>query len=198
MTKEQFEAIGISKEMAEKAAEQSAEELKEYVPKHRFDEVNTENKNLKAAAKENEQALEELKENAGDSEGLKKQIQKMQDDAKEMEEKHKEEIRDMQINNAIKLSLTGKAQDAEIVAGLIDKTKLILGDDGKITGLDEQVKALKENKSFLFVEEKEGKEQPPVGGFTKIGAQPPAPESGERHVSLADGVKGFFSSQQTN
>ena len=64
MTQEQFEELGISKELAGKAAEKSATELKDYVPKHRFDEVNEENKTLKASAKESEKALEELNKNS--------------------------------------------------------------------------------------------------------------------------------------
>ena len=197
MTKEQFEAIGITEEMAAEAAKQSAEELKDYVPKHRFDEVNTENKNLKAAAQENEQALEELKKNAGDSEGLKEQIQQMQDAQKEAEEKHKEEIRDMQLNNAIKLSIAGKAQDEELVAGLVDKTKLILGEDGKVTGLEEQLKTLQEKKSFLFKEENKETAQKPAGGFAKVGAQQQEEHaSGERRINLADAVTAYFKQNQ--
>ena len=48
------------------------------------------------------------------------------------------------------MAVAASAQDSELVAGLLDRNKLILGDDGKITGLDEQVKALKESKPFLF------------------------------------------------
>ena len=59
----------------------------------------------------------------------------------------------MQLTNAIKLSIGAVAQDSDLVAGLIDKTKLILNDDGKVTGLDEQLKSLKETKAFLFKQE---------------------------------------------
>ena len=40
MKKEDFVALGISEEAAEKVAAMFAEELKGYVPKSRFDEVN--------------------------------------------------------------------------------------------------------------------------------------------------------------
>ena len=39
MKKEEFVALGISEELAKKAADASAEELKGFVPKTRFDEV---------------------------------------------------------------------------------------------------------------------------------------------------------------
>ena len=38
----------------------------------------------------------------------------------------------------------------DLVANLVDTSKLILSDDGKVTGLDEQIKVLKTEKSFLF------------------------------------------------
>ncbi|MDE6727523.1 MAG: phage scaffolding protein [Oscillospiraceae bacterium] len=49
MRKEDFIALGISEELAKKCADASAEELKGFIPKTRFDEVNTERKNLETA-----------------------------------------------------------------------------------------------------------------------------------------------------
>ncbi|MGU9008454.1 phage scaffolding protein, partial [Clostridium perfringens] len=60
------------------------------------------------------------------------------------------ELKDLKLTNAIKLTIADSAQDVDLVSSLIDKSKLILADDGKVTGLDEQVTSLKENKSFLF------------------------------------------------
>ena len=60
MKKEEFVALGISEELAEKAASASSEELKRYVPKTRFDEVNTEKNQLKTAKEEAETQLEQL------------------------------------------------------------------------------------------------------------------------------------------
>ena len=50
------------------------------------------------------------------------------------------------------------------MAGLFDKTKLILSADGKVTGLDEQVKALQEGKAFLF-------KTAAAGGYDPAGGQ---------------------------
>lgn len=43
-----------------------------------------------------------------------------------------------------------KALDLDIVFGLLDTTKITIGDDGKLNGLEDQVKSLQESKSFLF------------------------------------------------
>lgn len=165
MNKEQFIALGLTEEQAKKAAEASQEELKGYVEKQKFDTVNEENKNLKTTVKENATQLENLKNSAGDNETLKTQIATLQADNQEKEQKYKEQLKELQLSNAIKLAVAGKVQDEDIVSNLIDKSKLILGDDGKVTGLDEQLKGLKESKAFLFKEEKPAEPTDPKPGF---------------------------------
>ena len=46
MKKEEFVKLGIDEELAKKAEAASQEELKGFIPKARFDEVNIEKKNL--------------------------------------------------------------------------------------------------------------------------------------------------------
>ena len=53
------------------------------------------------------------------------------------------------------MAISSTAQDSDLVAGLVDRNKLILGEDGKVAGLEEQVKALKESKPFLFKQEQQ-------------------------------------------
>lgn len=158
MKKEEFVALGISADLAEKAAAASAEELKGFVPKNRFDEVNEEKKNLQTAKKKAEDDLEALKKTAGDNEALTKQITDLQTAAKQKDDEYAAQIKAMKLSNAIRLGITD-AQDAELVAGLVDQSKVILGEDGKVTGLEEQLKALRESKPFLFKakEQEEGK-----------------------------------------
>lgn len=188
MTKEQFIALGLTEDQATKAAAESATELKTYIPKHRFDEVNEEVKTLKGTVKENETALETLKKSTGDAATLAKQIEDLQKDNKSKDEQYQKDLKELKLTNAIKLAITGKAQDEDLVAGLFDKTKLILGDDGKITGLDEQLKVLQESKKFLFKEDQQQQQQQKPG-FVPIGGNPPTPGSnGNQQTSLKDAV----------
>lgn len=152
MNLDQVKALGVtlSEEDIKKIVDASQEELKTFVPKIRFDEVNNAKKQLETDIKERDTQLEGLKKSSGDNETLKKQIEDLQKENKQKDEDYQKELKDLQISNAIKLAISDKAQDAELVAGLFDKSKLILGDDGKVTGLDEQMKVLKEGKPFLF------------------------------------------------
>ena len=103
--------------------------------------------------KERDQQLEELKKSTGDSETLQKQITDLQAENKAAREKHEADMKDLKLSTAIKLALGDSAQDVELVSGLFDKSKMILSEEGKVTGLEEQLKDLKKEKAFLFKEE---------------------------------------------
>lgn len=154
MKKEDFVALGISEDLAEKAAEKSANELKGFVPRERLNEANKAKEQAETSYNTVKAELDKLKDSAGNNEALQSQIKKLQDDMKEKDSTHAAEIADMKMTNAIQAAVGGTAQDAELVARLLDRQKLILADDGKVTGLDEQIKALKESKPFLFKDTK--------------------------------------------
>ncbi len=57
----------------------------------------------------------------------------------------------MKIDAAINKALAdNNAKHAELLAGKIDREKLIVSDDGTVSGLDEQMKGLKESYKDLF------------------------------------------------
>lgn len=160
MNKQQFLDLGLTEEQATKAETESKKELETYIPKTRFEEVNNAKKDLEKTVKERDTQLEDLKKSSGDNAELQKQIETLQADNSKKDQEYQAQIKDMQIGNAIKLAVTDKAHDADLVTGLIDKSKLILGDDGKVTGLDEQLKSLQESKAFLFKQAENTQQQP--------------------------------------
>lgn len=153
MTQEQFEALGIEKGLAKKAADASAKELEGYVTKDVHSETEQKCSQLETSVNDYKNQLAALKTTAGDNEDLKKQIATLQEQNNQKDAEHQKELKDLKLTNAIKMAISSSAQDSDIVAGLVDRTKLILGDNGKVTGLDEQIKALKEGKPFLFKQE---------------------------------------------
>lgn len=122
----------------------------QYVTKSRFNEVNVEKKTLEEAIKERDKQLKALKDSEGNVDELKEQIKKLQADNKAATLKAEADMKALRLSTAIKLAIGDTAQDVDLVANLVDTSKLILSDDGKVTGLDEQIKVLKTEKSFLF------------------------------------------------
>ena len=158
MRKEDFVKLGIEEEVAKKCEEASLEELKGFIPKTRFDEVNNAKKNAEVLLKERDGQLETLKNSSGDVDSLKKQIETLQNDNKAKDEAHAKEIHQLKVDNAIESALTGaKAKNAVAVRALLkDLDKAEIAEDGTIKGLAEQISALQKSDAYLF-EAKESK-----------------------------------------
>src|SRR5690554_1870709 len=114
-----------------------------FVPKARYNEVAEAKKKLEGDVAERDKQLEELGKAAGVSEELKAQIQKLQDENKEAKAKYEADLKNLQLTSAIKSALAGKVHDEDLVAGLVDREKLVVDGD-KVVGLDDQIKALQE------------------------------------------------------
>ncbi len=175
MKKAEFMALGISEELAAKAEEASEKELEGYVEKNKLDEAKKENQTLQQSVKDWDKQLEDLKKASGDNEELKKQIETLQGENKAAKEKYDAEMKELKLTTAIKLAVAGKVHDEDIAAGLFDRSKLILSDDGKVTGLEEQLKSIQKEKAFLF------KDTQPAGGGTGKPKPPYKPQNGETH-----------------
>ncbi len=152
MKKEDFVKLGIDEETAKKLETASQEELKGYIPKARFDEVNTAKNTAEALVKERDGQIETLKNSAGDVTELKKQIETMQNDNKAKDEAYAAEIKKLKTDNAVKSALVNaKAKNEVAVMALLkDLDKAEFNDDGTIKGLDEQITAIKKSDAYLF------------------------------------------------
>ncbi len=151
MKKAEFIALGISEELAVKAEKASQEELKGYVEKSKHDEVVEENKTLKTSVSDRDKQLETLKASAGDNEELKKQIETMKQQNADQEKAHKAELAQLKLDNAIDAALTAAgAKNGKAVKALLDVSKVKLGEDGKLTGWDDQIKAVQKSDAYLF------------------------------------------------
>jgi len=151
MKKVEFIALGITEELAAKAEKASLEELKGYVEKSKHDEVVEENKTLKTSVSDRDKQLETLKASAGDNEELKKQIETMKQQNAEQEKAHKAELAQLRLDNAIENALTvAGAKNSKAVKALLDVSKVKLGEDGKLSGWDDQIKAIQKSDAYLF------------------------------------------------
>ena len=169
MTKKDFTDLGISEELATKAAEASKKELESYVQKSKYDLAVTEKETLEIQIKEHGKQLEELKKAAKGSEELEKKVKELQDNAAASKAKYEKQINDIQLNHAIDTALKeAKAKNAKAVRSLLDMNDIVL-DDGKVKGLDKQIKKLQEaeDSKFLFESTPQPEDgKPKIGGNT--------------------------------
>lgn len=186
MKKEDFIELGLDEEIAKKCEEASLDEIKGYIPKIRFDEVNNEKKKLELDVKDRDRQLEDLKKSNGDNEELKKRIEQLQKDNKDKEDKHIADIKKMKIDIAVDRALgeAGAKNKTAVKALLKDLDKAELKEDGTVKGLKEQIESLVkgEDSSFLF----EGETNPKFKGMSPGGNKEGLPDSSGFEQRLKD------------
>lgn len=164
MKKEELIAKGLTEEQAKTVMDIYTEEMKGLIPKSRFDEVNMAKADLEKQVADRDKQFKALKDEAKDSEALQTKITELEDANKATKKAYEDKIRDMKLTSAIKDQLTD-CKYPELVADKFDRSKLILADDGSVSGLAEQLKTVKETYKELFVPPVSGK-TPPNNGKT--------------------------------
>jgi len=198
MKKEDLIKLGLDEATATKVAEASNEELKGFIPKTRFDEVNDTKKQLEKDIAARDTQLEALKNSTGDVETLKKTITDLQTQNATEKATYDAQVKKLQVDNAVEKSLlAAKAKNTvavkALLAGFLDKAEL---DGENIKGLDDAVKKLVESEDtkFLFnVDTKPGK--PAFKGINP-GEKKDGTPGTEKPSSLADAVKMHFQSNE--
>jgi len=159
-TKEELEALGIDASVATELVQAYKDRLKEFVPKTRLDEVISVRDSLQAELAERDAQLDKLSKI--DADGLKQQIEDLKAENEKTRATAEKALMDQRKDTALKLALVDKVHDYDLTSKALDLDKISVDEEGKISGLDEQLKALQTTKSFLFVPE----EQPKPKGKT--------------------------------
>lgn len=152
MNKEELLKLGLSEEQAEKVLSANAEQLKGFIPKSRFDEVNNTKKQLEKDLKDRDVQLENLKNSSGDVETMKQTIENLQRDNKVAKDNFEAELAKFKLESAIDTTLLGSnVINTRAVKALLDMDKIKLDGDVLI-GINEQIEALKnaEDSKMLF------------------------------------------------
>lgn len=160
MTYEELIRLGLTEAQATEVEKAQREELKGYIPKVRFDEINNELKDFKKI----------------DIDGLRSQVSALEAEKSTLTEKAANDL------NALKLDyiLQGKLRDygaknIKSVMPHIDVSTLKLGDNDTIDGIDDVLNGLKTSAEtgFLFDQpptETDGKEKISMSGFVPAAA----------------------------
>ncbi len=156
------------------AAKLTAEIEKEYKPVADFDALS---KQLEERDKQLEK-LSKLK-----PEELKGEIERLKGENETAAKKYAAELAAVKLNGAIENRLLKEgAVNTKAVRALLDGEKIKLAEDGSLTGLDEQLKTLRENEKWAFAQPE--KKVPGSGGN-------PAPAEEPKKQPLPSGTVVF-------
>lgn len=184
MNKEQLIALGLTEEQADKVVEGYGQ----MVPKSRLDEKIKEAKEYKDQVIDRDTQLTDLQSKAAGNEALQGEITKLQDANKQAVADYETKLQEQSYTFALDSALSGaKVKNVKAIKALLDSEKIKLDGD-KLSGLDEQLVALKTSDAYLFDVEQQ-QQQPPT--FTPPGN--PTPPGGKNEPStLAEALAQRF------
>lgn len=161
--------MGIESTIADKIVELAKEDLKGYIPKDRFDEVNEAKKKLEEDVTTRDSQLEELKKVAGDNTDYQAKISELQKANADAKKQYEQDIYNLKLDTAIEKALIeGKARNVKMVKSMLDMATIKL-DGESLTGFDEQLKGLKSNPDTAFAFVAEGEPETNMKGEFKPG-----------------------------
>lgn len=110
-------------------------------------------------------------------------FERLQSESKTAAEKHASELSAVKLNGAIENRLLKEgAVNTKAVRALLDGEKIKLSEDGSLTGLDEQLKTLREREKWAFAQ--------PLKQVPGSGANP-APAEETKRQPLPSGTVAF-------
>ena len=181
LTDEQIDAI-----MAENGKDVNG--LKEQV-----NSLTAEKDGLQSQLTERDTQLKDLKGKVKESDELTAEIDRLQKANKEAKEKYEADLTAQQKSFLVDKALTDAgARNAKAVSSLLDLDSVEVK-DGQLTGLDDQLKALRESDGYMFKEDPQPSEPQPQGGVRITGGQPKpesAPKIDMAHASYQE-IKEF-------
>lgn len=138
--------------MAEEEAKTFIDEVKgNYVSIEDYNTTKAEIDVYKTNSETLNETIKNLEKEAGLSESLKLQIE---DYKSKMADKDNQ-IQKIKYDSKLEIALNGaNARNVKALRGLLDMDKIVLDDNGDISGLEEQLTSLRETDSYLFNEDK--------------------------------------------
>ena len=107
---------------------------------------------IEAIEKESGKRLREAEDKVA---SLASELEKMRTESKELEQRHKEEIININKNNAVDNALMrAGARTLKAVKALIDTDNIVIDENGDIKGLEEQIKTLQEGEDTKYLFDK--------------------------------------------
>lgn len=166
-----LESFGLEKEQIDqilnKASSELGNKLKE--KENEYTALNQKYESLKEELTTANGTIDSLKKNNKDNEALQNQINQYKADIEKVKAQAEKDRVEMSINLAL---TTAGAINPKTVMPLINRDAIVVGKDGSIAGIDEQIQNVlaDENNAFLFKRQEEITESPNRGGYAPEGS----------------------------
>lgn len=145
MNREFLKSLGIEDENINKIMAENGKDINEY--KAKVESLEDVKKQLNTA----NNTIKELKKNNADNEELQKTIKEHEATIKKQKEDFAKALKDTKIDAAIEKALRdSNAKHGDLLAGKIDRSKILINDDNNVIGLSEQIETLKTSYKDLF------------------------------------------------
>jgi hypothetical protein len=149
MKKEQLVKLGLSDDVAKIISISMSNELKGYIPKVRFDQVNDYKKDLEKSLVIKEVKLAELSNQLENCREIEKVIYDTRNENHLLKEAIERILRENLIHSFLQWRLAGNKY-ADILITHFDKSKLSINEEGTVCGIEEQLNALQKMYKELF------------------------------------------------
>ncbi|MEV8118641.1 phage scaffolding protein [Streptomyces xiamenensis] len=161
MKREFLRGLGLEEETVQKIVDEHHDTLRDF--KNKAEKTESLQEQLDKANKEldnrDKQITDLQKAKDGDNQELKDKLANYEKENAQ----YKADMKELKLNNAVKLAVAKDANDADDILAFINKDELELQDDGNVKGLDKAIESLKESKPYLFVESKPSGRTPDDG-----------------------------------
>ena len=164
MKRETLKDMGLNAEQVDKIMELNGVDIEK--AKGKANELATENTELKAQLKKRDDDLVEWRKSVKDNETLSADFKALQEKYKNDRADLEKQVAQVKLTSALDMGVSGaKVRNAKALKGLLDLDAIKLDDAGKLTGLDDQLKAIKKSDPYLF-DEGEKQDYTPASGET--------------------------------
>lgn len=161
MKREFLRGLGLEEETVQKIVDEHHDTLRDF--KNKAEKTESLQEQLDKANEEldnrDKQITDLQKAKDGDNQELKDKLANYEKENAQ----YKADMKELKLNNAVKLAVAKDANDADDILALINKDELELQDDGNVKGLDKAIESLKESKPYLFAESKPSGRTPDDG-----------------------------------
>lgn len=159
-TTEALKALGLNDEQVKGVMAEHGKDVNDI--KAELNTANSERDNYKSQVESFSGQLTEAKRQAEKGSEAAKQVEELQTQLKESQTKAQQDLlatqKAYELDGALQKA---GARNTKAVQALLDTDKVELK-DGKLTGLDDQLKAVKESNAFLFADQEQGTKNPRV------------------------------------